>query len=191
MPPSQIRLTSDVLWAAAIFAALIDAIFVYLLTRLVPPERFRRLFWPVGAVGAVFWGLMWTWAMWGWAWEPVYSHVFPAWSRYVVPWAYGLIFGAVALGFWALAVRCREPVVVFCVLGGLVSLPGHLIGAARGLFKVPMLQDVSIVSGLTFGIFEFAFYFAVILTVAAVVRAGWDRGARAGKSRTRAAGASR
>ena len=52
----QPRLTSEALWLAALVTAPVDAVFLYLLCRSLPRERFRRLFWPVGIVAAVFWG---------------------------------------------------------------------------------------------------------------------------------------
>ena len=190
MPPDQMRLSSYLLWSAAVCAALVDALFLYILGRLISRERFHRLLWPVGVAATVVFGALWTWAMWSFTWEIVYKAIFPTWARYAIPPAYGLLFGAIAMGFWAVAARLRwEPVITFCVLGGLVSIPGHLIGAARGLFAVPLLRDVSIVSALTFGVFEFIFYFGVILVLAVILRAGWDHGMRMGRPRAQAAGA--
>ena len=185
----QPRLTSEALWLAALVTAPVDAVFLYLLCRSLPRERFRRLFWPVGIVAAVFWGLIWTWGLWSFAWDMVYHNVFPVWARYVVPPAYGVMFGGLALFFWWAGMRLRaDPALSFCVFGGLVSLPGHLIGVQRGMFeKSPLLQDVSVVSALTFGVFEFIFYFGVILTLATLARAGWDRGARLKQEPARAA----
>ncbi len=185
----EMRLTSDLLWTAAIFTALLDSFLLYLLSRWVGRERFRRLFWPAGVAAALVFGAIWTLAMWSFAWNIVYKVVFPAWGRYVIPPGYGLMFGGIALGFWAAAIRFRrEPVVVFCVLGGLVSIPGHLIGAARGLFTVPLLRDVSIVSALTFGVLEFIFYFALILVLAVMLRAKWDSIMRKRQPRAHAVG---
>ncbi len=176
VPPEQMRLVSYHLWSGAIFTALFDSILLYLLNQLVTLQRFRRLRWSVAVAATVVFGGLWTWALWSFTWAIVYRAVFPAWARYVIPPAYGLMFGAIALGFWTAAARLhREPVLTFCILGGLVSIPGHLIGAARGLFTVPLLRDVSVVSALTFGVFEFIFYFAVILVMAVILRAGWDR----------------
>ena len=51
----------------------------------------------------------------------------------------------------------------FSLLGGLVSLVGHSIGISRGLLRVPLLADASAVSALVFGVFEFIFYWCVIV----------------------------
>jgi hypothetical protein len=51
----------------------------------------------------------------------------------------------------------------FILLGGLVSLVGHSIGISRGLLRVPLLADASTASALVFGVFEFIFYWSVIV----------------------------
>lgn len=82
-----------------------------------------------------------------------------------------MLFGALALAFWriSLATAVRPPV-MFCVLGGLVSLVGHGIGIQRGLMRVPMLSQASAASALTFGVFEFVFYWCVIVGLAVAAR---------------------
>jgi hypothetical protein len=40
---------------------------------------------------------------------------------------------------------------------------GHGIGISRGLLRVPLLANVSAVSALVFGVFEFIFYWCVIV----------------------------
>ncbi len=86
-----------------------------------------------------------------------------------------MIFGAIGMGFWWLAERLPgPPAVTFALLGGLVSLPGHLVGFyGLGMGeKVPVLQGVSVTSALVFGIFEFIVYWlAIILVAAGVARA--------------------
>ncbi len=43
MPAAGAKLTTQVMWAAALVVALIDAGLVFLLARHVRPERFRQL----------------------------------------------------------------------------------------------------------------------------------------------------
>jgi hypothetical protein len=101
----------------------------------------------------------------------IYSAVFPAWFRWWLPLGYGLLFGALALGFWRLSVAApRWPAVWFSLLGGLVSLVGHGIGIRRGLLKVPRLAEASAASALVFGVFEFVFYSCVIVGLAVAAR---------------------
>jgi hypothetical protein len=96
----------------------------------------------------------------------------------MVPPVYGPMFGAVALALWWLARRApRLPGVAFCLLGGLVSLPGHTWAFyGRGMLeKVPVLRGVSDVSALVFGIFEFTAYFSFILLAASLVQRSRER----------------
>ncbi len=163
-------ITSDLLWRAALVTALIDAPLVFLAARLVSPELFRGLKWYlVGAALLVYAGL---WGSLGSLtyWEAVYSAIFPPWLRWLLP-GYGLIFGAVALGFWRLCLFAAHwPAAWFSVMGGLVSRVGHSIGISRGLMRVPMLAGASAESALVFGVFEFIFYWCGIVALAAAAR---------------------
>ena len=83
----------------------------------------------------------------------------------------GALFGALALGFWRVStLAARWQPVWFCLLGGLVSLVGHGIGIRRGLLTVPLLAEASAVLALTFGVFEFVFYWCVIVGLAVEAR---------------------
>jgi len=172
------QMTTELMWKAALVAAVVDAALLLLIRRVVTPERFGRLKWPAAGVTALFFGGVWTFAMWGYWWELAYHYVFPDWARTVVPPAYGLMFGAVGLAAWWLARRARGvPGVVFCLLGGVVSLPGHMWAFyGRGMLtKVPILRGVSDVSALVFGVFEFTAYFSGILLAAFVFQGAVER----------------
>jgi hypothetical protein len=180
------------MWAATAIAALADVVLLWAVARLVPDGKFMRLKWPVTAVAAAFWSGIWSCAMWGPWWSMAYGHVFPGWSRPVVPPAYGTLFGGAGMGMWWLAGRLRRaPSILFCALGGLVSLPGHLFAIyGRGMLEtVPVLQGVSPASALVFGIFEFMIYWAVILLAAAGIdRARAGRGPRRDRPRDESGG---
>lgn len=175
--PADAKLTSELFWASALVIAIVAAGFVLLLAWRVPPHRFRQLKWVLTGVAIIFWSSLWTYALWGYWWELAYRYVFPTWARWVVPPAYGLLFGAVTLLTWWLALRLPgHPIVNFSLLGGLASLPGHLWAFyGRGMLKkVPILQGVSEASTLVFGVFEFIFYWSFLLTVAALLQRGWE-----------------
>jgi hypothetical protein len=170
MDPAHV--TSRLLWTAAAITAVFDVLLLAVVIRLVPPARFGRLKWGVTAAAGVFWFAVWLYAMWGPWWSQVYHYVFPEWVRPVLPPAYALMFAAIALGCWSLARRVRRnPALAFCLLGGLVSFPGHAWGIwGRGLLEKPALfQDASPASALTFGFFEFIVYWSAIVLVAALV----------------------
>jgi hypothetical protein len=154
-----------------VIAVLIDVPLVMLVARWVSRELFCKLKWfLVGAafvVYAVLWGTLGS----VYYWDAVYSAIFPTWFRWLLPLGYGLLFGGLALAFWRTSIlMSRWQVVWFCLFGGLVSLVGHSIGIGRGLLRVPLLADVSAVSALVFGVFEFIFYWCVIVGLSAVSR---------------------
>jgi hypothetical protein len=172
------HLTTGLMWTAALIAAIFDIFLLALVGRMVGRERFIRAKWPVAGLTTLFFGAVWTFAMWGSWWELAYQYVFPGWARWMVPPVYGPMFGAVALALWWLARRApRLPGVAFCLLGGLVSLPGHMWAFyGRGMLeKVPLLRGVSDVSALVFGIFEFTAYFSLILLAASLVQRSRER----------------
>jgi hypothetical protein len=163
--------TSELFWRVTGIAALIDMPLLIIVARAVSSELFRKLKWYlVGAafiVYAVLWGTFGSVTYW----DTVYQAIFPGWFRWLLPVIYGLLFGVLALAFWGLSRRAaRWQAVWFCLLGGMVSLVGHTIGISRGLMRVPLLANVSIVSALTFGVFEFIFYWCVIVGLAAAGR---------------------
>ena len=177
MAPTELRATSELFWKATLGVGIADVIFVALLAWRLRPERFRQMKWSLGAAATIIYGALWTWAMWSFTWELAYRYIFTEWSRYVVPPAYGLLFGCIGVGLWWLALRLPGKAVVnFCVLGGLVSLPGHLWAFhAFGMNKkVPLLQDASEISMLTFGVFEFIFYWGVIIILGLLLQHAWE-----------------
>jgi hypothetical protein len=167
--PEQ-RVTSEILWQGALIFALIDALFVTFLVRRIEPEMFLQLKSLLAITSGIFWFLMWI-LMSTFFWEPVYHYVFPAWARWLIPPLYGLLFALVALLFWWLSFRLPGlPVLNFCILGGLWGTVTHLWGITRGLIdKPPMLQGASPAAVLVMPIFEFMFYWSVILTVSSLL----------------------
>jgi hypothetical protein len=166
-----IHATSRMLWGATLIAALIDIPFLILVARWVSSELFSQLKWYlVGAACAVYA------ALWGavgslYYWDAVYSAIFPTWFRWLLPFIYGPLYGALALAFWHVSILIKRwPVVWFILMGGLVSLVGHTIGISRGLLQVPLLAEVSAVSAFVFGVFEFIFYWCVIVSLGVASR---------------------
>lgn len=171
MTETGLVLTSELLWQAAFVTALIDAPLLILAARWVPSRLFYELKWYLAgaafAVYAVLWGVLGSVCFW----EAVYQAIFPAWSRWLLPVGFGLLYGAAALAFWRASIlAAKRQVVWFCMLGGLASLVGHSIGIGLGLLRAPMLAEVSAESALVFGVFEFIFYWCAISGLAAVGR---------------------
>ncbi len=169
--PETPQFTSALMWSAAAVTALIDAPLLALAAWRISAELFRKLKWYL--VGSAFLVYALIWGTFGSVlyWEEVYSAIFPAWFRWLLPLVYGTLFGTLALLFWRLSrLAARRQVVGFCLMGGLFSIVGHTIGASRGLFRVPLLAGTSIPAALTFGVFEFIFYFCCIVGLAAAAR---------------------
>ncbi len=173
--PTDMTITTDFMWATTILAVPLDVLLVMALVRAVPRERFVRVKRTVPLLVAALFALLWTWVLWGFPGEMGYKNLFPGAWRWLTPPIMGCAYGLLALAFWRVALLLPGvPVLTFSVLGGLISIPGHLFGIyARGLFeKVPALREVSVLSALVFGFFEFTFYFgAVALMAGALDRA--------------------
>jgi hypothetical protein len=168
---STVRVTSGLLWRATFIALLIDLPLLVLVGRFVSSELFARLKWYLAGTALVLYAALWGTFGSVYFWDAVYSHVFPAWSRWALPAMYGPLFGALALLFWRMSVHARKwPAVWFVLLGGLVSLVGHGIGVRRGLMRVPLLTGASVTSALVFGVFEFVLYWCAIVGLAALAR---------------------
>jgi hypothetical protein len=165
------RVTSELLWRATGIAALIDLPLLLVVGRWVSHALFRQLKWflvvAAFVVYAALWGTFGSISFW----SEVYQAVFPAWSRWLLPLGFGLLYGALALAFWRVSLGMpRWPAVWFCLLGGLVSLVGHGIGILRGLMRVPLLSEASAASALVFGVFEFVCYWCAIVGLAVAAR---------------------
>ena len=164
--------TTELYWWSAVIAALIDILLAGLLIPRIPVALFRKLRTEIVGVSFVFWGVLWGAVMANeFIWETCYQFVFSPAERWYRPPMTALAYAWIGWLFWWLALKISDrPVVNFLILGGLVSLPGHLWGMfTRGLMETPLLKDVSVESALTFGIFEFIFYWSVILSAAVLV----------------------
>ena len=159
------------MWKVTLITALVDVPLVILAARWVSPDLFRKLKWYL--VGAAFLVYAALWGTFGsvFFWDAVYKAVFPIWSRWLLPLGFGLLYGALALAFWRVSMFiARWQVLRFILLGGMTSLVGHSIGISRGLFRVPMLAETSVVSALAFGVFEFIFYWCATVGISVAVR---------------------
>jgi hypothetical protein len=159
------------MWQATLFTVAIDVVLLLLVARFVPAELFANLKWHVAGAACVVYAILWGVFASVLFWDSVYSAVFPGWSRWLLPVGYGLLFGALALAFWHVSIHAaRWQAVWFCLLGGGVSLIGHGIGITRGLLRVPLLVEASVISVLSFGVAEFIVYWCVIVGLGVACR---------------------
>jgi hypothetical protein len=176
MPLDKV-LTPELMYRAAVGVAAIDIAFAALLTWRVGSDGVRHARRAIPAVAGVFWFGVWL-AMAVVFWDRVYGHVFPGWSRWVIPPVYGLGFAGVAAGWRWFALRTgRLAVPVFVALWGATGALTHAYAIfARGLLeRPPMLQHLTPLSAIVFATFEFGFYGCVMLTAAAMLRGRLDR----------------
>jgi len=166
--PPDVKVTTEILWKAALIFAPIDAVFVSILAWRIDDTAFRSCKRTLIATTTIFWFAMWLVMTSGLFWESVYHYVFPAWARWFIPPLYGLLFGGVAWGFWHLALLIPgRGVVNYCLLGGLWGALTHLWAISRGILdKPPMLQGASPVAAVVFPIFEFILYWCITVSVA-------------------------
>lgn len=158
------HVTSELLWRATLIAALIDVPLLFLAARWVSSQLFSRLKWYLAGAALIVYAALWGTFGSMYFWDTVYHAIFPAWSRWLLPVGYGLLYGGLALAFWRVSIlAARWQAIWFCLLGGSVSLAGHAIGISRGLLRVPLLSEASAVSALGFGVFEFIFYWCAII----------------------------
>ena len=176
MPADRV-LTPGLMYRAAAVVALLDVLLMVELHRKVGADGLRRARWPVALVAGLFWLAVWG-TMHSMFWERVYSHVFPAWSRWVVPPLFGAGYATLALGWRWLALRAgRQAVGVWVALWGATGALTHAWAIyGRGLLaNTPMLQGLTPASAIVFAVFEFGFYGCVILLLAWRVQRLRDR----------------
>jgi hypothetical protein len=153
------------------------------LTRRIGTEGLRRSRLPIAVVAGIFWFAVWA-TMHLAFWERVYSHVFPTWSRFVIPPLFACGYAALALLWRWLGLRAgRMAVPAWVALWGLTGALTHawaILG--RGLLaNTPMLRQLTPASAIVFATAEFGFYGCVILTLAWRVQRLWE-GRRAARS---------
>ncbi len=167
MPPFDVRMTTGLFWYGTVVAVMIDAGLILLVRRLVTPERFRQMKWPLTLAAGLFFFALWTTVL-GWGWDWFYSYIFPPWGRRYLPLFFGVGYAVWGVGMWWLAQKMRgRSAVWWCLLGGLEGLLSHIwaiwgLGAAS---NPPVIRGASPWAVLIFAIFEKMCYWSVILLV--------------------------
>jgi hypothetical protein len=156
--------TSDLFWNVTLITIVFDAPLVFIAARWVSSELFIKLKWHLAVSAFIIYAVIWGAFASVYFWEEVYQWIFPDWTRWLLPLAFGIFYGLLAAAFWHISKFAgRWQSVCFILLGCIFSLVGHGIGISRGLFQVPLLANASAESMLTFGIFEFIFYWCAIV----------------------------
>ena len=174
--------TSDLYWLSAGLLTLIDLTAIYCISQCVPAARFRQARFEIPLVSMIFWGGFWSALMANnYVWEWCYCYIFSLTERWMMPPVMALLYGGVGWGMWWIATRLPlQPVISFSILGALVSLPDHIYAIyAKDLLDTPLMSNVSAASAIIFGVFEFVFYWILILSIAIFARSikeWWSHG---------------
>jgi hypothetical protein len=176
MLPLGSKITSETLWLGTFIFSAIDAVFIPILAWRINVATFRRFKWILVITTAIFWSSLWTWGLVTF-WNSVYHYVFPAWAHWLIPPTFGLLYAGICLLIWWLALRLPGNAVVnFSLLGGLWGMITHLIAVSIGIVsKPPVLQGAAPAAAVIMAIFEFMFYWCIILTIAALLQHGWRK----------------
>jgi hypothetical protein len=168
----EVKVTTEILWKAALIFALIDLVFVGALTKFIRYGELSRMKRELVTVMAVFFFLLFGTVVSILFWDSVYSYVFPSWARWIIPPLYGLLFSMAGLFFWWIASRSPGgQVIIFCLFGGLWGIITHILAIQRGILdKPPMLTGASPVAAVTIATFEFIFYWCICLTITRLIR---------------------
>jgi hypothetical protein len=165
---NDLKVTSEILWKGALFFGLIDLFFVSLIVKFIKPDKLFKMKWRLVIVMTIFFCVLFGAIASIFFWDTVYSYVFPLWFRWIIAPVYGLLFAIAGLLCWWIAFSIYgNPVLIFCLLGGLWGIITHILAIMRGILdKPPMLQGAGPASALTIAALEFIFYWCVCLTIA-------------------------
>jgi hypothetical protein len=162
-------ITTDILLRGAVIFILLDLVLVPLLNRWVKAETFRRLKWLLPLVCGVFYAVLWGVVM-NYYWDTIYSFVFPAWIRGIMPFFQGGLAAAAALLAGWIARKSRLPTLIFLLLGGVYGILTHTWAVHMGIVtNPPPLQGASPYAAVLIACFEFMFYWCLILALAALI----------------------
>ncbi len=113
---NEIKVTTEILVKGAFYFALIDIVFVTILTKFIKPDDLYRMKWKLVVLMAFFFCILFGTLVSIIFWDSVYSFVFPTWAEMDNTPAYGLLFATIGLLFWWLAFRLPTNAVMnFCV----------------------------------------------------------------------------
>lgn len=163
-----VEATSSQLWLSALVFLLIALIGVWILSRRVDRDRFRKLRWYLVAAAVLFWSAFAILLVQAF-WDSYYQYFYPEWIRgggilVYVP----LIYGLSALAFHWLALRLPgNPILIFFLLCGIESILEHLWGiVGMDILNIPMFEEASVFDILVIAVPEYIFYWCLVIVLA-------------------------
>jgi hypothetical protein len=157
------QLTSRQVWLSTLLCGGLGLVVLLPLLIAFQDSAFERAALATVGAAALFWGVLAAVSVFGF-WELYYRFFYPTWIRWLVPLDV-LLYGAIGLGLWWLALRLPGPAPLgFALLGGIEGVAEHLVGiyGLRILDKVPWLHGLAPLPVLVFSFFEYALYWAVV-----------------------------
>lgn len=102
----NVIVTTGILVQGAIGFAILDIVFISILTWRITPYFFTQLKWLLVIFSGMVWFGIWKWVL-SVFWDSVYVFVFPIWGKHWLPYLFGVLMAGVSLGIWSFAVKTR------------------------------------------------------------------------------------
>lgn len=162
----EVKITNEIILRGLLLFAALDLILVTLLAWGIKPTIFIQLRNKIIITTAAFWGVLWFLVLRSY-WETVYRYLFPEWLRWPLPIFQAALTASVASLAWRLSWKTKQnPIVVYCLLGGLWGILTHIWAVKMGVVdKPPLLQGAAPLAAIGIAFFEFMFYWCVILLI--------------------------
>jgi hypothetical protein len=162
----DVVVTTRILLQGAIAFAVLDIVFICILTLRITPGFFTQIKWLLVIFSGLVWFGIWKWLL-SVFWDLVYVFVFPIWGKPWLPYLFGVLMAGVSLGIWSIAIKTRyHPVPTFLILTGFWGILTHIWAIYRGvLTKPPMLRGSSPFAALLMAFFEYIFYWCIITSL--------------------------
>lgn len=163
----DLKLSTQDIWLSTLLFVTLDVLSLLPMVFVMRKIYIGRPIWTIGGSSALFWGVFATIAIFGF-WRLYYQYIFPEWIRWLAPLD-ALLYGAIGLGLWWLAIHLPGLTVFwFVVLGGFQGILEHILGIyALGILeKVPWLQGIPPTPVMVFSFFEYIFYWSLVAWLA-------------------------
>lgn len=173
MYPTLPDWTQTLRLAAIVVPALVALVAVWRFGRTTSAHRMRM---SLALATALFWGPFAVALLWGF-WDSYYRYFYDEWSRGLA-WTAAFFYVAVGQGMWWLASHLPgNRVLNFLLLGGVESVPEHVLGiyVLRILDRVPDLQGLSPGFIFFFAFFEYIVYWGIVLALAILIQRFFER----------------
>jgi hypothetical protein len=149
---------------------------VSILTWRVKPSLFHSMGCkPTAIASSLFWGILGAILMLVY-WKSYYSYFAPGWAPLAIPliFIFYLFIGVVLR--WLTLKLPGNPVIIFCLLGGIESIPEHMVAIYRDkILEIPMFHGIAAGEIYLFAFFEYVIYWGIVAGLAVIITSAWHR----------------